>query len=250
MDLSTLPPHLRPLLQALTAAIRNREPAIRGKVERLRAENPHLGPDQLARRLIRSTRIRVAATGAASGAAAIAPGLGTLVSLGAATGQSLYALEQEAELVMAIAMIYGHELLDSDERLLEALVVVGIAGGAVKLRENVLVVAGQHVTVAAFRRVPKAWLLRTGGLVMRTLLGRVMTRRAAASVARAAPLAVGVVAGAGFDWLAVTALGRAAIRYYGPGGPAARAAAAATAAPSSPRLAVDSEDRLDVEAGH
>ena len=250
MDLSTLPPHLRPLLQALTAALRNREPAIRSHVEQLRAENPHLGPDQLARRLIRATRLRVAGSGAASGAAAVAPGLGTLISLGAATGQSLYALEQETELVMAIAMLYGHELLDSDERLLEALVVVGIAGGAIKLRENVLVAGGQRISVAAFRRLPKAWLMRAGGQVMRVLLGRVMAQRAAASVARAAPLAIGVAAGAGFDWLAVTALGRAAIRYYGPGGPAARAGVGPSAVPHPPRLAVDPEDRLDVEARH
>jgi hypothetical protein len=78
----------------------------------------------------------------------------------------------------------------------------------------------------------------------------VMAQRAAASVARAAPLAIGVAAGAGFDWLAVTALGRAAIRYYGPGGPAARAGATPAAVPGPPRLAVDPEDRLDVEARH
>src|SRR5207249_6592123 len=36
------------------------------------------------------------------------------------------------------------------------------------------------------------------------------------------PLGVGIGLGAGFDWLAVTGLGRAAMRYYGPGGPGAR----------------------------
>ena len=40
--------------------------------------------------------------------------------------------------------------------------------------------------------------------------------------ARVIPLAIGVAAGAGFDWVAVTGLGRAAMRYYGPGGPGAR----------------------------
>ena len=154
MDLSSLPPHLRPLMNALVSALRSREPSVRQRVEELREQNPETSPEELARTLIRSTRRRVAASGAASGAAAIAPGLGTLISLGAATGQSLYALEQETELVMAIAMLYGHELLDSDERLLEALVVVGIAGGAVKLRENVLVVGGERISIAAFRRLP------------------------------------------------------------------------------------------------
>ena len=230
--MSTLPPHLRPLMQALMAALRSREPAIRKQVEELREQNPGADPDQLARKLIRSTRIRVAASGAASGAAAIAPGLGTLIALGTATGQSLYALEQETELVMAIAMIYGHELLDSDARILEALVVVGLAGGAVKLRENVLVAAGERISVATFRRLPHAWLSRAGSRVLAFLLGKVAGQRAAASLARAAPLAIGVAAGAGFDWIAVTALGRAAIRYYGRGGPVSRAVLLPPAAPA------------------
>jgi hypothetical protein len=244
MDLSTLPPHLRPLLQALMAALRSREPSVRNRVDELGAENPTADPEELARKLIRSTRARVAASGAASGAAAIAPGLGTLIALGTATGQSLYALEQEAELVMAIAMIYGHELVDSDERVLEALVVIGLAGGAVKLRENVLVAAGERISVATFRRLPHAWLTRAGGRVLTILLGRVAGQRVAASVARAAPLAIGVAAGAGFDWLAVTALGRSAIRYYGRGGPVSRAGAL-----PPPSLPVDSKDGQPVRPG-
>jgi hypothetical protein len=41
-----------------------------------------------------------------------------------------------------------------------------------------------------------------------------------AVVARALPAAIGVTVGAGFDWITVTALGNAALRYYGPQGPA------------------------------
>ena len=238
MDLDELPPQLRPVLQALTAALRTREPAIRHRVERLREAHPGLSPDELASELVSSYRKRVAATGAAGGAAAVVPGLGTLVAVGTVTSQSLYALEQETELVLAIARIYAHELEGSDRRILEALVVVGIAGGAVKLRDEVLVAGGQRVTVAAFRRVPEAFLSRTGGHLFARILTRVAGARAAASVARLAPLAVGMAVGAGFDWLAVTALGKAAIRYYGPGGPAYR----------YPALAAP-EDGREVEPG-
>lgn len=181
----------------------------------------------------------MAATGAASGAAAIAPGLGTLVALGALSSQAVFALEQETELVLAIAMVYGHELEGSDERLLEALLVVGIAGGAVKLREDVLIAGGQRITVAAFRHLPQRYLMGAGGHVMTRLLARVVGSRAATSVIRVAPLAVGVALGAGFDWVACSALGRVAMRYYGPGGPAAKAVSLPAA-----------EDRSDVEGGH
>jgi hypothetical protein len=238
VDLEWLPVQVREVLNALAAAIRTREPAIHARVEMLRMTHPGFDNDQLAHKLIRDTRIRVAATGAASGAAAIAPGLGTLLALGAVTSQALYALEQETELVLAIAMIYGHELSESDERVLEALVVVGIAGGSVKLRENVLVAGGERITVAAFRAFPREWLGRAGGHVLGRILARVAGSRVLSTIGRVAPLAIGMAVGAGFDWVAVGGLGRAAIAYYGPGGPAARA----------PRLALR-EDRSHVELG-
>lgn len=215
MDVGNLPPQLRPLFQALAAVMRSREPAVRQRVWRLRDENPGLEAHALAKMLIHETRLRVAGSAAASGATAIVPGLGTVIAIGTATSQTLFALEQETELVLAIAMIYGRELADSDERLLEALVVVGLTGGAVKLRDNLLIAGGQRITVAAFRRLPEVWLGRAGNRVLTRVFGRFLTQRVASVVARAAPLAIGVAAGAGFDWIAVTVLGRAAMTYYG-----------------------------------
>ena len=222
MDLDRLPPQLQAVLRRLAQVVSAREPAIHAHIQQVRASHPHLTNDQLALALIRSTRRRVAATGAMSGAAAIAPGLGTVLAVGTITSQAFYALEQEVELVLAIAMIYGHELSGSDERIVEALLVVGLASGAVKLREDVLVAGGERIALAAFRRMPGMLVARGGGRVLSRILARVATSAAARVAARVIPLAVGVAAGAGFDWLAVTGLGRAAMRYYGPGGPGAR----------------------------
>src|SRR5438034_2317433 len=149
MDLEQLPPQLRIVLKSLDHAMKRREPAIRAKVERLRAAHPAYTNDQLAKALIRSTRRRVAATGALSGAASIAPGLGTVLAIGTITSQAFYALEQEVEMVLGIAMLYGHELGGSDERVVEALLVVGVASGAVKLREDVMISGGERLAVAA-----------------------------------------------------------------------------------------------------
>jgi hypothetical protein len=222
MDFDRLPPQLRSVLHTLARAVSGREPAIRGRVQLLQEANPHLTNDQLALRLIRSTRRRVAATGAISGAVSIAPGLGTMLAVGTLTSQALYALEQEIELVLAVAMIYGHELGSSDERVVEALVVVGITSGAVKLREDVLVAGSERVAVAAFRRLPAVLLTHGGGRIIGRILTRVSTTGMAKIAARVVPLGVGVAAGAGFDWLAVTGLGHAAMKYYGPGGAGAK----------------------------
>ena len=237
MDLDHLPPQLRLVLRSLDSAVKSREPAIRGKVERLRAAHPTHTSDQLARELIRSTRRRVAATGALSGAASIAPGLGTVLAIGTITSQTLYALEQEIELVLGIAMIYGHELSGSDDRVLEALVVVGITSGAVKLREDVIVAGGERLAVAAFRQLPGLLLRHGGGRLAGRILARVATTGASKIAARVIPLGVGLGVGAGFDWVAVTGLGKVAMRYYGPGGPGARP------------LLVAPEDASNVELG-
>lgn len=222
MDLERLPPQLQAVLRRLAQVVNSREPAIHGHIDALRARHPHLTNDELARELIRSTRRRVAATAALSGVAGIAPGLGTVLAIGTITSQAFYALEQEVELVLAIAMVYGHELSGSDERVVEALIVVGLASGAVKLREDLLVAGGERVALAAFRRMPSLFVAHGGGRIVSRVLTRFASSTAARVAARIIPLAVGVAAGAGFDWVAVTGLGRAAMRYYGPGGPGAR----------------------------
>jgi hypothetical protein len=65
-------------------------------------------------------------------------------------------------------------------------------------------------------------LAHGGSRILARILSRVAGSGAAKAAARLVPIGVGVAAGAGFDWLAVTGLGRAAMKYYGPGGPGAR----------------------------
>src|SRR5947207_15584346 len=238
MELDRLPVQVQTLLRRLAQVVGSREPAIRAGIQALRAKHPHLTSDQLAMELIRSTRRRVAATGALSGAVAIAPGLGTVLAIGTVTSQTLYALEQEIELVLGIAMIYGHELSGSENRVLEALVVVGLTSGALKLREEVLVAGGERLALAAFRRIPNLLLVHGSGRLVTRILARFAVTGSAKVAARVIPLGVGLATGAGFDWLAVTGLGRAAMKYYGPGGPGARP------------LLLAPEDSSHVELGH
>ena len=65
-------------------------------------------------------------------------------------------------------------------------------------------------------------LAHGGGRILTRILTRFATSGAAKAAARVVPIGVGIAAGAGFDWLAVTGLGRAAMKYYGPGGPGAK----------------------------
>src|SRR5258708_36955081 len=92
VDVDRLLPQLQTVLRGLARMISSREPALQAKVDQLRARHPHLTHDQLALALIRSTRRRVAGPGAFSAPAAIAPGRGTMIPVGAVTRQAFYAL--------------------------------------------------------------------------------------------------------------------------------------------------------------
>jgi hypothetical protein len=220
MELNALPPQLHWVLTAAQKGIKNREPAIQETVRKLRLEFPAATDGELARTLIGRTRRRLAMTAAASGAAAIVPGLGTLGVIGVGTVQSMYALEQELELVLAVGLIFGHLPVEHDDRTLEALVVVGIAGGAVKLRDDLLIAGSQRIAVHLVTTYPPLLLSRVGSAALTRILTGAIGSEVGAVLARALPAAVGITVGAGFDWITVTALGNAALRYYGPEGPA------------------------------
>src|SRR5258707_14085883 len=106
MALESHPPQLRSVLGPLTHAVQSREPSIRAKVEEMRSSHPNYTNHQLALALIRSTRRRVAATGALSGAVSIVPGLGTVLAIGTITSQTLYAVGQGGELGLGFAMLF------------------------------------------------------------------------------------------------------------------------------------------------
>src|SRR5260370_8682372 len=108
MDLDHIPPQLRAVLHALDHAVKAREPAIRAKVDGLRAKHPNHDNHQLARELIRSTRRRVAAPGPLSGAAPIPPRLRTAPALGPITRPTPYALPHDTPPAPPTALLSRH----------------------------------------------------------------------------------------------------------------------------------------------
>ncbi len=222
MDSDPVPAQLHWVLSVAQKAIKSRQPAVEETVRKLRLELPAATPEELARTLIRRQRRRVSMTAAASGAASAIPGIGTITVLGVGTVQSMYALERQLELVLAVGLIFGHLPAEGEDRTLEALLVIGIAGGAVKIRDDLLIAGSQQLALHLVTTYPRLLLTRVGSAALTRILTGTVGARVGSTLARALPAAVGVGVGAAFDWITVTALGNAALRYYGPEGPAAR----------------------------
>lgn len=147
---------------------------IRQDVEKLRARAPEFRPVDHARVLVRRTAIRSAAVGAITG---LPSGLLAIGSLGA---DLAYLMFQQFRLIVGIAVIYGHEP-SHRERFTEALSCLAYVSGVA---------------------VGKQGLAQTIG-----------TRFMRDRLSKAIPF-VGAISGGALNFISVSAVGRAAIRYY------------------------------------
>lgn len=161
---------------------------LRKEIEELRESAPDYRSDQHARLLARRTAIRCAAAGALTG---LPLGVAAIATLGA---DLAYLVFQQFRLILGIATIYGHEPT-ARERFAEALSCLAYASGVGMGKQGLATVLGS-VTLE-------------GGMIAEKIGARVMRER----LARFVPF-VGVISGGAFNYAAVHAVGRSAIRYY------------------------------------
>lgn len=95
-------------------------------VARLRRAHPGASPAEIVAKIEKRFLSVVTASGAAIGAAATLPGIGTLAALSAAAGESAVFLEATALLVLALASVYGIPLDHRERR--RALVLAVLVG--------------------------------------------------------------------------------------------------------------------------
>lgn len=161
---------------------------IRKEVEVMKAGEPDFHPVEYARVLARRTAIRCAAAGAVTG---LPSGLLAIGSLGADLAYLMY---QQFRLILAIAVLYGHEP-SNRERFTEALSCLAYASGVGIGKQGIATVL-ESATVE-------------GGAVAEKIGTRFLKER----LAKAIPF-VGAVSGGALNYWSVRAVGRAAIRYY------------------------------------
>ena len=86
-------------------------------VNQLRHKYPKETADQLCDRLIRAKCLKTGSVGAVTSGSALVPGVGTVASMtfGVAADLTL-TFKHQAELVLEIANLYGHQLTETEKR--------------------------------------------------------------------------------------------------------------------------------------
>ncbi len=188
---------------------------------------PGDSPSAKSRVIAAPIRKRMTALGAAAGATAAAPGVGTGVAVSTLAAELGVVALQTTDMVMAIGAAHGHVDATPEERRAWVLAVLAFGDDAAEeftslardmgLRvENGRAIdianeaigggAGQMATIDALRRINT------------TLVGQVLkkwgTRRGAATVGKLLPFGVGAAVGGSANWLMLREFAKQAERFF------------------------------------
>jgi hypothetical protein len=191
------------------------------EVEALRRKHPRLSNARLSDLLIKDASNAMSVAAVASGLAWAVPGVGIATGSVATAAEMVAMIVYQSRLVVSVAAVYGHDIR-SRERARDVLICVAssTAGTAVQM--------GVQAAVRAIAERIAAALAR------RTATAMVKSIPVAGTVAGLA----GGAAGAVFNRLAVRAVGRYAVKFYG-----TRAGAKAKEPPRAPPVQAASARR-------
>lgn len=180
---------------ALRRAIRSQAGTARAHVRKLRESHPDESPARIRERLDSRFLTTVTASGAAVGATAAVPGVGTIVAFGAIGAESLVFLEAAAFYTLAAAEVHGVDVRQGDqEELLVMTVMLGASGTAV-LANAVDSSGGSGTGSLAGRALRVPGLAEINRRMMTRFVRKFAVKRAGLAVGKLAPAGLGAAVG-------------------------------------------------------
>ncbi len=189
------------LQQALSRAVESQRPLAQANLRRLRRKLPQATPGELALKLDREFINTVTGSGAAIGATAIIPGIGTLASLGISAGATLMFLEASALYALSIAELHGVHL-DDPERAQTAVMAIMLGEEGTSLMQafagHALGRGGTPLNAwgtALGKGLPSTAVKAIGSRVQKMFIRRLMLSQGGAMMGRLVPFGIGAVIG-------------------------------------------------------
>ncbi|MCV7192128.1 hypothetical protein H7I02_04845 [Mycolicibacterium brumae] len=187
----------------LETSSRLQGPAIRAYVARVRRKHPEATPADVIKRMRRMYLASVVGSGAAVGAAAILPGIGTLAALAAISGETLVFLEATTLYVLAVAEVHGVE--PTDHRRRRALVLAVLAGGEDGKHAVANVIGSGRIQGGWLSEgaaaIPMAGVSQINSRAVRYFAKKWAVKRTAVAAGKLLPLGLGAVIGGIGNWL-------------------------------------------------
>jgi hypothetical protein len=183
-------------------------PAVLAHLRSVRRQKPDASPDEVIHVLEQRYLAAVTTAGAAAGAAAVLPGVGTAASIAISGAETVGFLEASALFAQSMAELHGIAVEDPDRSSTLVMALMLGPSGANLVKQFAGEANGTGPSRSAYwgemvtQRLPKQLL---GGLtdrIRRRFIQRFATRQGASVVLRAVPFGVGAVLGGGGNHLA------------------------------------------------
>lgn len=205
----------QPILDLLDKAIGLQAPLVRKNIVRARRRNPEATPAEVIRTLERMYVSALTGTGAAVGATAAAPAVGTGIALALSAGEAFSSLELSTLFVLSVAEVHGVRIDEIERRRTLVMgILLGQSGSTTigKVAER----TGQHWARQLVNKVPMATLRQINSVLGKNFITKYGTKQGIIVLGRVAPFGIGALIGGGANATVATLAVRAARRAFGP----------------------------------
>ncbi|MEC3979522.1 hypothetical protein [Amycolatopsis sp. H20-H5] len=206
----------QPVLDLLDRAIGLQTPLVRKNIARARQRNPEATPAEVVRTLERMYVSALASTGAAVGATAAAPAVGTGIALALSAGEFFSSLELSTLFVLSLAEVHGVQLDEIERRRTLVMGILLGQSGSETIIGKVAERTGQHWGRQLVGKVPTATLRQINKVLGRNFITRYGTRQGIIVLGRVVPFGIGAAIGGGANATVAALAVRAARRAFGP----------------------------------
>ncbi|MEU5261583.1 hypothetical protein [Amycolatopsis sp. NPDC021455] len=206
----------QPVLELLDKAIGLQTPLVRKNIARARQRNPEATPAEVVRALERMYLSALASTGAAVGATAAAPAVGTGVALALSAGEAFSSLELSTLFVLSVAEVHGVRLDEIERRRTLVMGILLGQSGSNAIVGKVAERTGQHWARQLVSKVPMATLHQINRVLGRNFVTKYGTKQGIIVLGRVVPFGIGAVIGGGANATVAALAVRAARRAFGP----------------------------------
>lgn len=189
------------LYNMLAKAVEVQRPLVLANLRRLRRRYPFASAAQLNKKLERDYLAAVSSSGAAVGATAVVPGIGTVASLSLSAAATVGFLEASALYTQSVAELHGVHVEDPERaRTLVMAILLGEEGNAL-----VSALASQasgrggsamaHWGPLVGEQLPKGVIRTIGTSVRKRFMKRILAQQGGALLGRAIPFGIGAAIG-------------------------------------------------------
>ena len=199
---------------ALEKALVIQQPLVARHVERMKASRPGCNPAEIVRALEKQFMATLSGSGAAVGGAALAPGVGTGVSLALSAGETVTSLNATVLYMLAVAEVHGvpvHEV----ERRRTLMLAILLGDSGTKFVQKATEKTGAHWANQIITKIPMSQINQINKVLGPHFITKYGTRQGVLVLGRVLPLGIGVVIGAGGNLVVARSIVAATRKAFG-----------------------------------